>query len=279
MSDLKRCNRNKEREKHLRMRKRGLLGAALTALLLAFGASAAATEGNTVIIGCDANYEPYTYKNGDGLFVGVDVDFAEEAFGRLGYDVQFREIVWDNKKNYLSSGEIDCLWSCFTMNGREDEYTWAGPYLYSRQVAMVRADSDYTELSQLAGKRAAVQASTTAEKALLRRENPNVPEMAQVLCFSTMGEAVAALRKDYVDMVVAHEYAIRSLVTHSPDLYREISQTMYANELGVAFEKGAHDELAARLQTVIDEMREDGTARAIAEKYGFDAEKSLGGGN
>ena len=101
--------------------------------------------------------------------------------------------------------------------------------------------------------------------------------MAQVLCFSTTGEAVAALRKDYVDMVVAHEYAIRSLVTHSPDLYREISQTMYANELGVAFEKGAHDELAARLQTVIDEMREDGTARAIAEKYGLDAEKSLGG--
>ena len=37
--------------------------------------------------------------------------------------------------------------------------------------------------------------------------------------------------------------------------------------------------LAARLQTAIDAMREDGTAEAIVEKYGFDAEKSLGGGN
>ena len=118
-------------------------------------------------------YAPYTYKNGTGEFVGVDVDFATEAFGRLGYAVQFREIVWENKQSYLDSGEIDCLWSCFTMSGREDEYTWAGPYLYSRQVAMVRADSDYTELSQLAGKRAAVQASTTAEKALLRHDVPN----------------------------------------------------------------------------------------------------------
>ena len=246
-------------------------------LMLALGA--AAEEGNTIVIGCDENYAPYTYKNTTGEFVGVDVDFATEAFGRLGYAVQFRGIVWENKQSYLDSGEIDCLWSCFTMSGREDEYTWAGPYLYSRQVAMVRADSGYTELSQLAGKRAAVQASTTAEKALLRRENPNVPEMGQVLCFSTTGEAVAALRKDYVDMVVAHEYVIRSLVDTSPDLYREIPQTLYANELGVAFGKGMHEELAARLQTAIDAMREDGTAEAIVEKYGLNAEKSLGGGN
>ena len=71
-------------------------------------------------------YAPYTYKNRTGEFVGVDVDFATEAFGRLGYAVQFREIVWENKQSYLDSGEIDCLWSCFTMSGREDEYTWPG---------------------------------------------------------------------------------------------------------------------------------------------------------
>ena len=123
------------------------------------------------------------------------------------------------------------------------------------------------------------QEITAAEKALLRRENPNVPEMKQVLCFSTLGEAAAALRKNYVDMVVAHEYAVNSLVDTLPDLYREIPQTLYANELGVAFGKGTHEALAARLQTVIDAMREDGTAEAIVEKYGFDAEKSLGGGN
>ena len=257
------------------MKKHGLLG--LLVLLLMLGASATA-EGKTVVIGCDM-YAPYTSQNGTGEFVGVDVDFATEAFGRLGYAVQFREIVWENKQSYLDSGEIDCLWSCFTMSGREDEYTWVGPYLYSRQVTMVRADSDYTELSQLAGRRAAVQASSTAEKALLRRENPNVPEMKQVLCFSTLGEAAAALRKNYVDMVVAHEYAVSSLVDTLPDLYREIPQTLYANELGVAFEKGTHEELAAQLQKAIDDLRADGTAKEIVEKYGLNAEKSLGGGN
>lgn len=259
------------------MKKRCLAG--LILLLLALCAPVMAMEGNTIIIGCDAEYAPYTYKDNDGEIIGIDVDFARAAFGKLGYDVQFCEIVWEDKKSILADGGIDCLWSCFTMTGRAEEYTWAGPYLYSRQVAMVRTDSEYTELSQLNGRRAAVQTSTTAEKALLRHENANVPVMEQVLCFSTTSEAAAALRKDYVDMVVAHESVIHNIVDNSPDIYRELDQSLYVNELGVAFQKGTHEELAARLQKAIDEMRADGTAEEIVVRYGLDAEKSLGGGN
>lgn len=76
-------------------KKFGLAGLVVLMVMLALGA--AAEGGNTIIIGCDM-YAPYTYKNGTGEFVGVDVDFATEAFGRLGYAVQFREIVWENKR-------------------------------------------------------------------------------------------------------------------------------------------------------------------------------------
>lgn len=256
------------------MKTHGLTGLLLALLLLA--APARAAEENAVVIGCDV-YAPYTYKDGMGDFIGIDVQLAHEAFGRLGYDVEFREIAWENKDKALASGEVDCIWSCFTMNGREDVYTWAGPYLYSRQVALVRADSDYTELSQLNGGRAAVQASTTAENALVKRESAVAPELAQVLCFSTIGEAVSALRKGYVDMVVAHESVIQSVVHGSPEKYRMLDQALFANELGVAFEKGTHEALAARLQAVIDDMRGDGSAEAIVASYGLDAKKMLEG--
>ena len=29
----------------------------------------------------------------------------------------------------LNSGNIDCIWNGFTINGREDDYTWSDPYL------------------------------------------------------------------------------------------------------------------------------------------------------
>ena len=111
----------------------------------------------------------------------------------------------------------------------------------------------------------------------MKRESAVAPELAQVLCFSTIGEAVSALRKGYVDVVVAHESVIQSVVHGSPEKYRMLDQALFANELGVAFEKGTHEALAARLQAVIDDMRGDGSAEAIVASYGLDAKKMLEG--
>ena len=112
-----------------------------------------------LIIGSD-NYEPYNYLDDDGKPVGIDVELAEAVCEQLGYTPVFQYIVWDKKDEYLDNGKVDCLWGSFTMNGREDEYQWAGPYLYSRQVIAVRTDSKIRNISDLAGKRVAVQATT-----------------------------------------------------------------------------------------------------------------------
>ncbi len=42
---------------------------------------------------------------------------------------------------------------CFSMEGRLDDYRWAGPYIASRQVAAVNENSDIYKLSDLEGKR------------------------------------------------------------------------------------------------------------------------------
>ena len=254
-------------------KKFGLAGLVVLMVMLALGA--AAEEGNTIIIGCDM-YAPYTYKNGTGEFVGVDVDFATEAFGRLGYAVQFREIVWENKQSYLDSGEIDCLWSCFTMSGREDEYTWAGPYLYSRQVVVTRVDSGIASLADLEGKRIAVQATGKAEGVLIQGSDPRIPEVAAVYCFSTMDEVYASLRKNYVDAIAGHENALKAMMNDAPESFVMLPEDLYVSQLGVAFRKGTHEELAAELAQTLDEMRADGTIAQILQKYGLDVNAALG---
>ena len=92
------------------------------------------------------------YLDDDGKPVGIDVELAEAVCEQLGYTPVFQYIVWDKKDEYLDNGKVDCLWGSFTMNGREDEYQWAGPYLYSRQVIAVRTDSKIRNISDLAGK-------------------------------------------------------------------------------------------------------------------------------
>ena len=80
-----------------------------------------------IIIGCD-QYPPFNYLNEDGIPTGIDMDLASEAFGRMGYDVEIDYIEWEKKKDLLESGQIDCIWDCFTMKGRIEDYRWAVSY-------------------------------------------------------------------------------------------------------------------------------------------------------
>ena len=83
-----------------------------------------------IMVGCD-DYTPFSYMDVDGNMTGIDVELAREAFDRIGYQADFTFINWEDKKKLLKDGSIDCVWSSFTMDGRETEYKWAGPYMKS----------------------------------------------------------------------------------------------------------------------------------------------------
>lgn len=134
-----------------------------------------------IVIGSD-EYEPYNFSDKNGNPAGIDVEIATEAFARMGYKAAFKNIVWDEKDKYLADGEVDCLWGCFSMNGRENMYKWAGPYMNSRQAVAVRADSDIYKLSDLAGKRVAVQSSSKPEELLSDKSN-GMPQVGNLYCF------------------------------------------------------------------------------------------------
>ena len=119
-----------------------------------------------ITLGSD-NYPPYNYLNEDGNPTGIDVDLATEAFKRLGYRVEVVYIDWEKNKELLESGKIDCIMACFSMEGRLNDYKWAGPYISSRQVIAVNKDSDIYTLDDLKGKNVAVQSTTKPEDILL----------------------------------------------------------------------------------------------------------------
>ena len=81
------------------------------------------------IVGFDAEYPPYGYKDDNGEYVGFDLDLAQEVCARNGWELVKQPIDWDSKDMELNSGSIDCIWNGFTMTGREDDYTWSKPYV------------------------------------------------------------------------------------------------------------------------------------------------------
>lgn len=231
-----------------------------------------------IVIGSD-RFEPYIFQDDNGEFTGVDVELATEALHRMGYEPEFKQIVWEDKKNLLAEGDVDCLWGCFSMNGRENEYQWAGPYLYSSQSVVVRKSSDIQKISDLSGKVVALQETGKAEEYLLYPQNENVSDVEKVYAFSNMEEVYSALRKNYVEAICGHESALNSFVSTATDEYRMLDESLFSSKLGVAFGKEYDETFVEQLTDTLNKMLEDGTTKKIVEKYGLNPQKALAGGN
>ena len=229
----------------------------------------------SLVIGSD-NYEPYNYIDESGENVGIDVDIAKEACRRLGITPVFKQITWDRKDSFLDSNEIDCLWGSFTIIGRTDDYRWAGPYMYSRQVIVVRKDREINSFADLKDKRIAVQSTSKPEHIILSGEDDRIQGVSAVYSMSTMSELYASLRKGYIDAAAGHEVAIKRFVDTNPQQFIILDEILYKSELGVAFKKGRSDDIPDMLNDILKQMMDDGTIKKIAESYGINADIFMG---
>lgn len=226
-----------------------------------------------IIVGCD-DYTPFSYMDVDGNSTGIDVELATEAFDRMGYQAKIKYINWEDKKQLLKEGSIDCIWSSFTMDGREDEYKWAGPYMKSNQVIAVNVDSDIYTLKDLDGKTVAVQ-STTKPEDLFRKHGEEMPQFRKVISVKNRDLLFTFMSKGYVDAIAAHDTSIEQFMEDFDMDYRILDEPLLTVGLGVAFDLNDERGLDEQLSETIHEMQSDGTIKKIIEKYLPDADRYL----
>ena len=240
--------------------------AALGGLTACGGTDAKNSDLPQILIGSDT-YPPYIYLNNDGTPAGIDVEIATEAFRRMGYAARFEVIDWEQKTALVESGAIDCIWGCFSMQGRETLYRWAGPYMVSRQVVAVNADSSIQSLSDLAGKTVMVQSTTKPEGIFLSGSDPRIPQTVEVFSIEDRSVQYAMLACGYVDAIAAHETAILQYMKDNNAAFRILEEPLLVTGLGVAFAKNDSRGLDNQLNDTFAQMREDGTLERIVGKY------------
>jgi len=112
--------------------------------------------------GFDLDYPPYSYRQEDGSVGGFDVELCRAVCEYLGWGYEPVPFNWDAKDAELNAGSCDCIWSGFTKEGREDDYTWGITYSNNTQGILVASDSGIKSLADLKGKVVGVQTATSA---------------------------------------------------------------------------------------------------------------------
>lgn len=229
-----------------------------------------------IVVGCD-NYPPYSYEDANGRPTGIDIDLAKESLGRLGYNAVFSYIDWEKKKKLLESGEIDCIWSSFSINGREKEYQWTSPYMISRQVVAVNKNSNIYTLADLKGKVVAIQSTTKPEELFLLNVDNKLPQLGKLFSLQNRELIYPFLSKGYADAVAAHETAILQYMKDYDLEYRILDEPLQTVGIGVAFSNTDDRALDKKLSKIFNEMRQDGSLKKIIGKYLEDPQKYLEG--
>lgn len=230
-------------------------------------ADAQTEAGRQFVVGFDAEFPPYGYKDDSGEYVGFDLDLAQEVCDRLGWTLVKQPIDWDAKDMELNSGAIDCIWNGFTMTGREDEYTFSKPYVDNSIVYVVRADSDIQTEADLAGKHVITQAGSSALSALQDESKADV-----VNSFASLDEiadyntAFMNLEAGTNDAIAVDIGVAQYQLTTKADKFRMLEEPLSTEQYAIGFKKG-NEELRDQVQATLDEMAEDGTLAEIAAKY------------
>ena len=232
-------------------------------------AAATSSDKTTLIVGFDQSYPPYGFVGNDGNFTGFDLDLAAEVASRNGWDVQLEPIDWDAKDTLLNSGAITCIWNGFTMEGRENDYTFSDPYMLNAQVIVVKKGSGIESLADLAGKNVITQTDSAAYDVLAGDEATKADLAATFASLETIGEyntAFMQLESGAVDAVACDLSIAQYQMSAKPDAYVQLPEDLSSEHYAVGVKKG-NTELADAITKTLKEMNEDGTIEKLCEKY------------
>lgn len=228
--------------------------------------TAASENKTTFTVGFDQDFPPMGFVGDDGEFTGFDLELAAEAAKRMGKEIKYQPISWDAKDMELTSGNIDCIWNGFSIQGREDKYTWSKPYMKNDQVFVVKSDSSIDSIEDLAGKTVEVQTDSSAEAAL--KENSELANtFGKLQTVADYNTGFMDLEMGGVDAIAMDSVVANYQITkRGGNGFTVLDTPLSSEEYGVGFKLG-NETLKNEVQKALEDMKADGTMKTISEKW------------
>ena len=218
----------------------------------------------TLIVALEGAWQPWSYHDESDTLVGYDVEVSRAIAEKLGVEPEYVESDWDSLFAGMDAGRYDLVCNGVEVTDeRSKTYDFTTPYGYIHTALAVKKDNDtITSFEDLKGKTTANSlASTYMELA----ESYG----ATVQGIDTLEETIQLLTAGRIDATLNADVSFYDYLNVHPDAdFKLVAQTEDASHVAIPVRKG--DDSASLLEainTAIDELRADGTLKALGEKY------------
>ena len=248
------------------------LALALLMLVSATLVMSSCAKEDTLVCGVTI-FENMNEKDENGNWTGFESEFAMEVGKIIGMDVEFQEIVWEQKYNELNSGAIDCIWNGFTANSsdngqaRSELVDFSYGYMLNQQCIVVKKDnvSKYATEADLKGKTACVEGGSAGASYAAK-----VTDADKVMAATSQINAFPEVKSGAVDFIVVDILLAQNLCGKGDyaDLAIVEAIELESEIYAIGFKKGS--DLTAKVNAAIKELEENGKLMELAKKYGFE---------
>ena len=225
---------------------------------------AAIQASGKLIVALEGAWQPWSYHDESDTLVGYDVEVSRAIAEKLGVEPEYVESDWDSLFAGLDAGRFDMV-----CNGVEvtDEraltYDFTTPYGYIHTALAVRKDND--EIKTFEDLKGKTTANSLASTYMELAESYG----ATVQGIDTLEETIQLLTAGRIDATLNADVSFYDYLNVHPDAdFKLVAQTEDASHVAIPVRKG--DDSASLLEainTAIEELRADGTLKALGEKY------------
>ncbi|NMA82539.1 MAG: basic amino acid ABC transporter substrate-binding protein, partial [Epulopiscium sp.] len=219
----------------------------------------AAGNKKTLILGTNAEFPPFEYREGEEI-VGFDIDLGKEIAKELGLELKVEDMIFDGLIPALQAGKIDIILAGMTIKpDRLENANFSDFYFTASQMILLHKDND-TILGpdDLVKKKIGVQLGTTGDEVAQEIEG------AEVIQFPAAYAALLELSNKKIDAVILDLEVAKRFLTQNKDL-KMLDIELTEEEYAAAINK-KDTELLAQVNEALKTLKENGTYDTLLKK-------------
>lgn len=224
-----------------------------------------------ILFGTTGDYRPLSFCEPDGTYWGFGIDVANEIARRLGVDIEFKKTSWPTlTADVLTEPQIfDLAIGGITItNTRQETMLMSDGYLANGKTILCRASeaNRYKSLADIDQPEVTVMVNPGGLNEKFAKENLI---RANIVVHQKNEEIPTLVAEGAADVMITEITEAPYYVQTDTRLAAPLLNAPFTHgEIGVLMQKGQED-LLQMVNSVIFQMKSDGSLRKLHEKYGL----------